>query len=165
MGLAKPSLEKAIEIVETIRKARKRWGRAAGSAQYGTNDVLDALDVIFDESNHDGPSKAELTKANRQLAACSAREAGYKERTGDLNIKVLQLEAELKTVRKLQETAVKTAGDEQLNNEELRKQLRQQEQFTTDAYDEVAALRAKLSGVPYRPEDTERHSVGESRDS
>ena len=88
MGQPLPALEKSTALVQEIVKLRKRWGRSAGAGQYSMHDVLDALVVIFDESNIDGPTRAELTKANRQLAAAGAREAGYKKRIAELEAQI-----------------------------------------------------------------------------
>lgn len=84
MGQPKPTLAKAIALLEEIRALRKRWGRSAGAGQHNVHDLLDALDVLYEESNIDGPTKAELTKANRQLAAAGARAAQAQQRIEEL---------------------------------------------------------------------------------
>jgi hypothetical protein len=61
-------------------------GRAKYKSQYSpphsTAELSEALTVLEAGGNWDAPTKAELTKANRQLAACNARLAKAKGKEG-----------------------------------------------------------------------------------
>jgi geranylgeranyl pyrophosphate synthase len=67
------SLSKAQEIVTEVVAGRKRLGKQFVPRQI-MDDVLDALVVVHDNANLDAPSKDEITKLKRQLAACQNRE-------------------------------------------------------------------------------------------
>jgi hypothetical protein len=82
--IPKPSLDAALALVADIVAQRKRWGASAGGGQYSLEQIVQAILVIAEEANIGGPTKADLTKLNRQAAASNAREAGYKKRIVDL---------------------------------------------------------------------------------
>lgn len=71
--MKKMTLEKATRIVEGVVAGRKRLGKQYIPAQI-MDDVLDALVVTYENANLDAPSKDEVTKLRRQLAACQNRE-------------------------------------------------------------------------------------------
>jgi hypothetical protein len=84
----------ALTIVKHVVAERKRWGHQAGTAGYNTHTICDALIVLADAGNFDAPTREELTKANRQLAASAAREAGLKKRIAELTGKAVETEEE-----------------------------------------------------------------------
>jgi hypothetical protein len=72
----------ALKAPLTVNQARAMAqrvtiGRAKYKGQYSpphsTAELAEALTVLEASGNWDAPTKAELTKANRQLAACNAR--------------------------------------------------------------------------------------------
>jgi hypothetical protein len=67
------TLEKAQTIVASVVAGRKRLGKQY-SSPIRMDEVLDAFVLVYDASNVDGPSKDEVTKLRRQLAACQNRE-------------------------------------------------------------------------------------------
>jgi CO dehydrogenase nickel-insertion accessory protein CooC1 len=67
------TLTKAQVIVAEVVAGRKRLGRQFVPRQI-MDDVLDALVVVYDNSNPDALSKEDVTKLKRQLAACMNRE-------------------------------------------------------------------------------------------
>lgn len=67
------NLSKAQAIVTEVVAGRKRLGKQFVPRQI-MDDVLDALVVVHDSANLDAPSKDEITKLRRQLAACQNRE-------------------------------------------------------------------------------------------
>ena len=75
------SLEKATNIVKEVVAGRKRLGKQFVPRQI-MDDVLDALVVVHDNANLDAPSKEEITKLRRQLAAALNRERARKKAAG-----------------------------------------------------------------------------------
>jgi hypothetical protein len=67
------SLDKAQRIVEEVVAGRKRLGKYFTPRNI-MDDVLDALVMVYENANLDAPSKEEITRLKRQLAACQNRE-------------------------------------------------------------------------------------------
>ena len=79
-------LIKAQEIVRDIAVQRERWGKLYDASGTDINVLLDALVCLkdhIDANADDMVPKAELTRANRQLAASVAREAKLKAKLAD----------------------------------------------------------------------------------
>lgn len=73
--MAEPmSLKRAREIAQALAVARKKHGAQLASP-YPAYEILEALAVLEENGNWDAPTREELTKANRQLAAAEARAA------------------------------------------------------------------------------------------
>jgi hypothetical protein len=68
------SLDKAKHIAHVATLGRAKYGPQF-SPPYSQADLVEALSVLNEFGNWDGPSKEQLTKVNRQLAACNARQA------------------------------------------------------------------------------------------
>jgi hypothetical protein len=65
--------EKAIEIINEVVAMRARWGKQFRTADLNP-DILDALAVYVEAARLTiDEYKAELAKANRQVAAANAR--------------------------------------------------------------------------------------------
>ena len=72
--------EKAVPLLQELAAARRRWGRNC-RPPYRLEQILDALVLAEDQGAlkvPDGPSKEEVTKLRRQLAACLNREKARK---------------------------------------------------------------------------------------
>lgn len=65
--------DKAAAIVAGVIAGRKRLGKQY-QPPYIMDDVLDALVIVHEQGNFDAPSKEEITRLKRQLAACQNRE-------------------------------------------------------------------------------------------
>jgi hypothetical protein len=76
------SLEKATRIVNEVVAGRKRLGKQF-VPRYIMDDVLDALVMVHENANLDAPSKDEVTKLRRQLAAALNREKARKNKDLD----------------------------------------------------------------------------------
>lgn len=72
MMRAPMTLEKARAMAQSVIHARKKFGSQLHFPQ-PTYEILEALAVLEANGNWDAPTKDELTKANRQLAAANAR--------------------------------------------------------------------------------------------
>lgn len=73
MALKGPmSLEKARLLAQRVAHGRKKYGPQF-SIPYSKEEIVEALALLENNGNWDGPTKEQLTKANRQLAACNAR--------------------------------------------------------------------------------------------
>ena len=83
------SLEQAQQITRNIIALQKRWGKSAGMGQHNAEQLVEALLVLDAEANVDGPTKADITLANRQLAASKAREEGLKKRIAELDAQIV----------------------------------------------------------------------------
>lgn len=68
------SLSRAREIAQSIASAHKRYG-AQLAPPFPTYEIIEALIVLENHGNWNAPTRDELTKANRQLAAAEARAA------------------------------------------------------------------------------------------
>lgn len=79
----------AMRQVMTIERARSLAGQiAAAYSKYGsqtsvpfnTANLVEIIAVLNAHGNFEGPTKEELTKVNRQLTACQAREAALRKK-------------------------------------------------------------------------------------
>ena len=77
--MKKMSIEKATNIVNEVVAGRKRLGKQF-TPRHIMDDVLDALVVVHENANLDAPSKEEITKLRRQLAAALNREKARKNK-------------------------------------------------------------------------------------
>lgn len=68
-------------LAQNIVTGRKRWGLQY-SLPVTPADLLDALVVLHDAGNFDGPTKEQLTLVKRQLTAALAREAKLRKQLG-----------------------------------------------------------------------------------
>lgn len=73
------TVDQARAMAQQAAIGLKKWG-AQYSPPYAKDQLVEALGVLENAGNWDGPTKAELTKANRQLAACNARYERLKNR-------------------------------------------------------------------------------------
>lgn len=69
-------------LAQSIVTGRKRWGLQY-SLPVNQSDLLDALVVLHDAGNFDGPTKDQLTLVKRQLTAALAREAKLRKQLGE----------------------------------------------------------------------------------
>jgi hypothetical protein len=70
------SLERAKEIVAHVVEVRRKWKRLA-SPNVTLDELYDAL-VVLNDVREDTTLRDELTKVNRQYAACRNREKARK---------------------------------------------------------------------------------------
>ena len=73
------TFDKAAAIVLNVIAGRKRLGKQY-LPPYILDDILDALVMVHEQGNFDGPSKDEVTKIRRQLAAALNREKARKNK-------------------------------------------------------------------------------------
>ncbi len=73
------TIEKARALANTVTLGMAKYGSQYSPA-YATQISLEAIAVLNGHANFDGPTKEDLTKVNRQLTACQAREAGLKKK-------------------------------------------------------------------------------------
>lgn len=66
--------EQALALVKNTAGAVERWGKQA-NPPYSQNQMMAAIAVLAGKVDIEGPTKEELTKVRRQLAACEARVA------------------------------------------------------------------------------------------
>lgn len=76
------TIERARELANQIAVAYGKYGSQT-SVPFNTHQLVEIVAVLNAHGNFDGPTKDELTKANRQLTACQAREAGLRKRVKD----------------------------------------------------------------------------------
>jgi hypothetical protein len=68
------TVEQAMQLVKNTATAVERWGKQA-NPPYSVNQMMAAIAVLAGKVDLEGPTKEELTKVKRQLAACEARVA------------------------------------------------------------------------------------------
>lgn len=77
-------LPKALEIAAEVEKSTRLWGKQAKVA-YRSEDILVAFAMIYRELQRPKEAsvpKEDLTKSNRQLAACKAQKARLLKKYG-----------------------------------------------------------------------------------
>jgi chromosome segregation ATPase len=89
-------LDWAETVLEHVGKQKLKWGKlyeVGKDAVYSADDIARAASIVFVELKESkGVSKADLTNANRQLAASKAREARAKKKIANLEEKLDLLE-------------------------------------------------------------------------
>jgi hypothetical protein len=78
------TLEQAQALVAVTQKGLKQFG-VQYSPAHSKLELIEAMHVLAEHSNADGPSKEEHTKLARQLAACTSREKGLRNRIAGIN--------------------------------------------------------------------------------
>lgn len=75
------SYAQAVDILNHVVTQKERWGKQYNGSEMGVDTLMDAL-IVFAKADNEqyAELKAELSKANRQLAAANARETKLKNR-------------------------------------------------------------------------------------
>ena len=82
------SYAQAVDILNHVVTHKERWGKQYNGSEMGVDTLMDAL-IVFAKADNEqyAELKAELSKANRQLAAANARETKLKKQIETLKIK------------------------------------------------------------------------------
>jgi cell division protein FtsB len=82
------SYAQAVDILNHVVTQKERWGKQYNGSEMGVDTLMDAL-IVFAKADNEqyAELKAELSKANRQLAAANARETKLKKQIETLKIK------------------------------------------------------------------------------
>jgi len=74
------SYAQAVDILNHVVTQKERWGKQYNGSEMGVDTLMDAL-IVFAKADNEqyAELKAELSKANRQLAAANARETKLKK--------------------------------------------------------------------------------------
>ena len=73
------TVERASAIASSISAGRKKFG-AQFRAPFRAYEIEEAAAVLLEHGNFDAPSKEELTKCRRQMAALNARYEALKRK-------------------------------------------------------------------------------------